>query len=86
MDLKQKHGCSIGDCENTYNTYYNGGPFKGCNGLKEVIFEKGSTEVACNLFDSCTGIEEVILSDAVTIIVQRMMNSYSDWILNMHGL
>ncbi len=59
---------SLESCSASYNTYYRGGPFKGCDGLKEIIFEKDSTEVARNLFDSCTGIEEVVIPETITII------------------
>ncbi len=48
----------------------NNGPFGNCDGLKEVVFEAGVTEVARYLFWGCTGIEEIVIPDTVTIIEQ----------------
>ena len=45
-----------------------GGPFGYCDGLKEVNFEEGTTEIATWLFSGCTGIEEINIPDTVTII------------------
>ena len=45
-----------------------GGPFAGCKGLKEVIFEKGITRIAGSLFEDCNGLEEIVIPDTVTSI------------------
>ena len=45
-----------------------GGPFKNCNGLKTVTFEKGTTEISSCLFEDCAGLEEIDIPDTVTVI------------------
>ena len=52
---------------NRYDFSY-GGPFTNCDGLKKVIFEQGTTEIANYLFSGCSGIEEIEIPDTVTII------------------
>lgn len=44
------------------------GPFVLCNDLKTVTFERGTTQIAENLFLGCTGIEEITLPETVTTI------------------
>lgn len=44
------------------------GPFGACDGLKEVEFEEGATEVATHLFGGCTGLEQIRIPDTVTVI------------------
>ena len=46
------------------------GAFSNCDGLKTVLFEEGSTEVACNLFYNCTGLEEIELPNTIETIEQ----------------
>ena len=45
-----------------------GGPFKNCDGLKTVTFEKGTTEISSCLFEDCAGLEEIDIPDTVTVI------------------
>ena len=49
-------------------SWYGSGPFGSCDGLKEVIFEEGTTEIAYYLFDGCTGLEKITIPDTVTVI------------------
>ena len=44
------------------------GPFYGCDGLKTVIFEKGTSVVANGLFANCPGIRNITIPDTVTIV------------------
>ena len=44
------------------------GPFYGCDGLKNIIFEEGTTSIANGLFENCPGIEELVIPDTVTAI------------------
>ena len=44
------------------------GPFDHCDGLKDVKFENGVTEISCCLFGGCPGIEEITIPDTVTKI------------------
>ena len=44
------------------------GPFGQCDGLKNISFEVGTTEVASYLFCGCDGLEEIEIPDTVTII------------------
>ena len=44
------------------------GPFYNCEQLKTVTFEKGSTEVAQDLFAGCTGLESIVIPDTITTI------------------
>ena len=44
------------------------GPFGACDGLKEVEFGEGATEVATHLFGGCTGLEQIRIPDTVTVI------------------
>ncbi len=68
---------SLDSCHVNYNYSYtfNGetyaipqGPFAGCDKLKEVIFETGTTQVAQSLFSGCVGLEEIVIPDSVTVI------------------
>ncbi|MCR5847057.1 MAG: leucine-rich repeat protein [Lachnospiraceae bacterium] len=47
---------------------YEGGPFAGCIGLKNVEFEEGITTVANHLFYNCEGLESIVIPDTVTKI------------------
>ena len=51
-----------------------GGPFKNCDGLKTVTFEKGTTEISSSLFEDCTGLEEIDIPDTVTVIENSAFN------------
>ncbi len=44
------------------------GPFSGCEQLKTVHFEAGSTQIAASLFSSCTGLEKIVIPDTITTI------------------
>ena len=44
------------------------GPFGGCDGLKEVSFEAGTTRVADHLLYDCPGIESVAVPEGVTLV------------------
>lgn len=44
------------------------GPFALCDNLKTVTFEKGTTQIAENLFRGCTGLEEITLPETLTVI------------------
>ncbi len=44
------------------------GVFSGCDNLKTVKFEEGTTQVASNIFAKCTGLEEITIPDTVTVI------------------
>ena len=45
-----------------------GGPFSHCENLKTITFEKGTTQIAENLFRGCTGLENITIPDTVTEI------------------
>ena len=45
-----------------------GGPFYHCENLKNITFEKGTTQIAENLFRGCTGLENITIPDTVTEI------------------
>ncbi len=44
------------------------GAFNGCDGLRTVTFEKGTTQIAERLFANCPGIETIEIPETVTII------------------
>lgn len=44
------------------------GIFSHCDGLKNITFEDGVTQIPANIFAYCTGIEEVEIPDTVTRI------------------
>ncbi len=44
------------------------GAFMGCDGLKEVTFEKGTTKIADGLFGYCSGLTDIIIPETVTTI------------------
>ena len=46
------------------------GAFNGCDGLKTVTFEEGTTRIAEGLFMNCTGLESIEIPDTVTEVVQ----------------
>ena len=60
--------------EKAYNStsteYEPDGPFENCEQLKNVSFEKGTTQVAQFLFAGCTGLETISIPDTVTKISQ----------------
>ncbi len=51
-----------------YHYGYVDGPFYGCDGLKKIVFEEGTTKVANGLFAYCLGMEEITIPDTVTMI------------------
>ncbi len=50
------------------------GPFVGCENLKTVTFEEGTTQVAENLFRGCTGLEKIVIPEGVTVIESGAFN------------
>ncbi|MCR5250077.1 MAG: leucine-rich repeat protein [Lachnospiraceae bacterium] len=46
----------------------NSGPFSGCDNLREVLFEEGTTKIPAYLFAHCNGIEEIEIPGTVTEI------------------
>ena len=44
------------------------GAFYGCDGLKNVSFEEGTTTIAGGLFAHCSGLESIVIPDTVTKI------------------
>lgn len=44
------------------------GIFEGCENLKSVTFEKGTTAILNSLFSKCNGLESIIIPDTVTTI------------------
>ena len=44
------------------------GPFYNCDGLKNIIFETGTTTIANGLFANCPGIERIVIPDTVTSV------------------
>ncbi len=55
----------------TVTTYWDdayNGPFIGCSNLRQVTFEKGSTNICNNLFQNCKGLQEIVLPDTITSI------------------
>lgn len=51
------------------------GPFMRCESLKTVTFEKGTTQVADELFAGCTGLESVVIPGTVTVIEDSAFNA-----------
>ena len=45
-----------------------GGPFSHCENLKTITFEKGTTQIAENLFRGCTGLETITVPDTIAEI------------------
>ena len=45
-----------------------GGPFYHCENLKTITFEKGTTQIAENLFRGCTGLETITVPDTIAEI------------------
>ncbi|MGM9595314.1 MAG: leucine-rich repeat protein, partial [Oscillospiraceae bacterium] len=45
---------------------YQNGPFYGCDGLKDVTFEKGTSVIPEGLFAHCPGLESVVVPNTVT--------------------
>ncbi len=56
-----------------YSTYF--GPFAFCENLKNVTFEKGTTQIASYLFAGCVGLEKITIPDTVTVIEQGAFES-----------
>ena len=52
------------------NTPQNG-PFYGCDGLKDVTFEEGTTVIPTGLFANCPGLESIVLPSTITRIGQE---------------
>ena len=44
------------------------GIFEGCNNLKEVTFEEGTTCITARVFENCLGIENIVIPEGVTEI------------------
>ncbi len=62
--------------------YYNGvgyylrkGPFSGCENLRTVTFEEGTTTILKNIMAGCVGLQEIIIPDTVTSIGKRSFQS-----------
>lgn len=58
------------------------GPFVACDNLKTVTFEKGTTQIAENLFRGCTSLEAITIPDTVTVIE----NSAFEQCLNLKSI
>lgn len=67
---------SLKDCGNSI--WGNCGPYVGCENLKTVTFEKGTTVVAPGLFAGCTGIEEITIPGTVTEIKDASFKAASN--------
>ncbi|MBR5579490.1 MAG: leucine-rich repeat protein, partial [Lachnospiraceae bacterium] len=65
---------ALEECTNTGIGESNGA-FSNCDGLKTVLFEEGSTQVANYLFYNCTGLEEIELPDTITNIKEYAFNN-----------
>ncbi len=78
--LEKLGGMAFGDCDKitrieipkslkecSWTVNYKG-PFGECEGIKEVRFEEGTTEIASSLFGGCTGLEEIRIPDTVTVV------------------
>lgn len=50
------------------NSYTGNGVFKGCSNLREVVFEKGRTNIPYVLIKNCYGLESVVIPEGVTEI------------------
>ncbi len=57
----------------TFST--NGGVFQGCDNLKNVTFEEGTTQIADDLFYNCGGIEKIEIPDTVSVIESSAFES-----------
>jgi len=44
------------------------GIFYGCDGLRRIVFEEGTTKIVNCLFANCNGIEEIQIPDTITVI------------------
>ncbi|MBQ2925041.1 MAG: leucine-rich repeat protein, partial [Anaerotignum sp.] len=53
---------------NEYAYGYVYGPFYGCDNLKEVTFEAGTTVIANDVLANCPGLRSVTIPDTVTVI------------------
>ena len=47
------------------------GPFYGCDGLRKVTFEEGSSRIANGLFANCPGLENMVLPESICQIKDR---------------
>ena len=78
--LEKLGGMAFGDCDKitrieipkslkecSWTVNYKG-PFGECEGIREVRFEEGTTEIASSLFGGCTGLEEIRIPDTVTVV------------------
>ncbi len=70
---KSLDSCSTGWSDSyTFNDktydYFTSGPFYRCEKLKTVTFERGTTQIAKNLFAGCVGLEKITIPDTVTAI------------------
>ncbi len=81
INLKQIDSYAFYNCDNlvaieipktitkvTNWTYDDGGPFAGCDNLKEVTFASGITNIPDYLFENCPGIESITIPNTVTEI------------------
>ncbi len=55
--------------------YVYDGPFFCCENLKSVTFEKGTTQIAQNLFAGAVALESVVIPDTVTVIEDSAFRS-----------
>lgn len=51
------------------------GPFMGCDNLKTINFEEGTTKVVSRVFAYCYGIEKIVIPDSVTVIESYAFNN-----------
>ncbi|MGF6989667.1 putative repeat protein (TIGR02543 family) [Lachnospiraceae bacterium PM6-15] len=70
--------------QKTYNAFfpefaygYKNGPFYGCDGLKNVTFESGTTTIANGLFANCTGLEMITIPDTILNIKEGAFGNCS---------
>ena len=75
LDAADHSYSNIGyDFEGNRHNFYDG-PFALCENLKAVTFEKGTNQIAKNLFFGCTGLEEITIPDSVTAIETNAFKS-----------
>ena len=58
--------------------YSYSGPFSNCDGLKNIKFEEGTTQIVSYLFEKCTGLEEITIPDTVTFIGGAAFNECAE--------
>lgn len=66
---------SLEKCETNDFASYEGGPFFGCDSLRNVSFEAGTEQVAEKLFLKCNGIRKIELPNSITSIGYRAFES-----------